>query len=81
MAEPITPTEYLIRLLTDVRDRHVLDDPDTCGPYLDLVGEERADVRTAIWSMERAGWVWLPPDTLVWHVTDLGREVLDRGAP
>lgn len=75
------PTAALIALLADVRDHKVLDDPETCGPYLDLPDGAHVDVRTAIWSYERAGWVWLPPDTLVWRLTDRGREVLDRGAP
>lgn len=77
----LEPTEALIALLRDVRDRHVLEDPETCAPYLDLIGEEdRADVSRAVWAMNQAGWVWLPPDTLVWHLTDRGHEVLDRGA-
>jgi hypothetical protein len=79
----LEPTDALIALLADIRDRHVLEDPDTCAPYLDLAGEEgRADVRTAIWTMAntRPPWCWLPGDTLVWHLTDAGRQVLDRGA-
>lgn len=79
----LEPTEALIALLRDVRDRHVLEDPDTCAPYLDLVGEDdRADVSRSVWAMANVQppWCWLPPDTLVWHLTDRGREVLDRGA-
>lgn len=77
----LDPTEALIRLLTDVSDRKVLEREEDCLPYLDVPGEDPADVSRAVWAMHQAGWCWLPPDTLVWHVTDRGREVLERGAP
>jgi hypothetical protein len=77
----LTPTEALLALMRDVDDRKVLEREEDCKPYLELPGEEPADVSQAVWAMNLARWVWLPPDTLVWHLTDRGREVLHRGAP
>lgn len=77
----LEPTAVLLGLLADIRDRKVLEDEHTCAPYLDLPDDERADVSQMVWVLNQARWAWLPPDTLVWHLTDRGREVLDRGAP
>lgn len=76
----LNPTVALIGLLADIGGRRVLDNEHELAPYVDLPGEEPAQVGEAVWAMERAGWCWLPGDTLVWHLTDRGREVLDQGA-
>lgn len=81
MADQLEPTEALLGIMRDVRDRHVLTNPDDCAAYLELPGEEPADVSKAVWTMELAGWVTEPLDSTVWELTDRGREVLDRGAP
>lgn len=77
----LDPTDALLALLRDIRDRKVLDDEETCAPYLDLPDGSRADVSAMVWAAAQARWAWIPPDTLVWHLTDRGREILDRGAP
>lgn len=77
----LQPTEALLALLRDVEQRRVLTNPDDCAAYLELPGEEPADVSQMIWTAERAGWVKEPIDSTVWELTDRGREVLDRGAP
>lgn len=81
MPERLEPTEALVALLRDVRDRHVLEDEEECAPYLELPGDEPCQVGNAVWQMERAGWVTLPGDTLVWELTDAGRAVLKAGVP
>ena len=72
----LEPTEALVALLRDVDARHVLENEEECAPYLELPGDEPAQVGKAVWEMERAGWVELPGDTLVWKLTDRGRQVL-----
>jgi hypothetical protein len=76
----LTPTVALIELMADIKARRVLENENDLAPYLDIPGDNPKQVGDAVWAMERAGWCWLPADTLVWHLTDRGREVLDRGA-
>ncbi|AGL19521.1 hypothetical protein [Actinoplanes sp. N902-109] len=80
-AQQLEPTKVLVALLADVDNRRVLTSEHDFGAYLELPSEEPADVGTALWAMERAGWVRQPTDSLVWELTGRGREVLDRGAP
>lgn len=81
MAEQLEPTEVDLALLADVKNRRVLTNPEDCAAYLELPGEEPADVSQAMWRMEKAGWVVEPIDSTVWELTGRGREVHERGAP
>jgi hypothetical protein len=74
------PKAALLALLVDIRNRRVLHDLDRGVPYLDLPDGDRADVSRAVAVAVRAGWCWLPDDTLLYRLTDLGRGFLD-GAP
>lgn len=68
-------------LLAHVRDRHVLEREDDSKAYLHLPGRDPIDVTVQMWAWLADGWVWLPPDTLVWHLTDAGRATLEDGKP
>lgn len=72
-------TAARVALLVDVEQRRVLTDPNTCAAFLELPGEDPADVSAAIWQMEQAGWVREPIDSTVWELTDLGRAVREGG--
>lgn len=77
----LEPTAALIGLLADVHDRSVLTNQYDGVAYLDVPGEPDADVSQLVWTAEQAGWIREPIDSLVWELTDLGRTVLERGAP
>lgn len=81
MAEQLEPTTALVALLADVDARKVLTNEHDCAAYLELPGEPPANVSEAVWVMEKAGWIREPARSIVWELTDRGREVLDRGAP
>jgi hypothetical protein len=77
----LTVTDVVVALLLrDIDDRKVLFDPERGLTCLDLPDGERPDISRGVLAREAAGECWLPADTLVWHLTDRGREVLDRGA-
>lgn len=69
------PTKARLALLADVDDLKVADDEDGT-PMLDLGDGETARVADSIWQMERAGWVYQPPNIPGWRLTDHGRAVL-----
>lgn len=72
-------TAYLHELLVDIDNRDVLTNLDDCAAYLELPGEEPADVSRAVWLLETAGLVCEPPDSTVWELTDAGREAKAAG--
>jgi hypothetical protein len=73
------PTPTRLALLADVDDKNVADEDGI--PMLDLGDGTTTRVADAIWEMNRAGWVWQPPDILGWRITNIGRAVLKAGAP
>jgi len=81
------PTPARLALLRDVESGRVYDSADAV-PMLDLGDEPHARVADAIWAMGRAGWVELDPPAgfsrgkrWPWRLTDVGRTVLEAGAP
>lgn len=81
MAEPLEPTEALIAFLHDVDNRKVLTNEHDNQVYLDLPGDPPARVSDMARVVEDARWIREPADSVVWALTRLGREVMDRGAP
>jgi hypothetical protein len=80
MAE-LEPTKALIELLADIDDRKVYTEPLTFAAYRNRLDGLPEVVSEMAWTVEHAGWAVELADDPVWHLTPLGREVLDRGAP
>jgi hypothetical protein len=70
------PTKARLALLRDVDDGKVCDHSTEFAPYLRLDDGDLARVADAIWGMERAGWVMQPAASMLWELTDKGREIL-----
>lgn len=79
MADLAPAAEY-IALLHHVDDRKVLTNENDNQVYLDIT-DPPVQVSDAVVEMQVTGWVWEPADSLVWQLTDLGREAMQRGAP
>lgn len=77
----LEPTKALVELLADVDARKVTTNPGDCSAQLELPGEAPANVSGSIWAMEKADWVREPARSVVWELTDAGREVLEEGVP
>lgn len=77
-APALTPGEIALRLMVDIADGLVVDDPAELAPYLALGPDGRARVADMVWSLERAGLVHLVTLDGRWRLTLAGAQLLEE---